>query len=163
MLVDPGATANAETAAGYAREMGEDYQKKQAEVIKTHLTKQDIAICTALIPGRPAPRLITADMVKGMPEGSVIVDLAVETGGNCELSEFGKVVKKHGVTIIGHANVPSRLAQDASTLYAKNLFNFLAPQVKKDTKEFAINWDDEIIKGTLVCKDGKLVHPQLAQ
>ena len=159
--VDPEATANAETAGGYAREMSEEYQRKQAEVIRTHLTKQDIAICTALIPGRKAPILITEDMVKGMPQGSVIVDLAVEAGGNCELSEFGKVVKKHGVTIIGHANVPSRLAQDASTLFAKNLLNFITPQVKKDTKELAINWDDEIIKGTLVCKDGKLVHPQL--
>jgi len=161
--VDPGATANAETAGGYAREMGEDYQKKQADVIRAHLTKQDIAICTALIPGRKAPILITEEMVKGMPEGSVIVDLAVEAGGNCELAEFGKIVKKHGVTIIGHANVPSRLAQDSSTLYAKNLLNFLAPQIKKDTKELAINWDDEIIKGTLVCKDGKLVHPGLTQ
>jgi H+-translocating NAD(P) transhydrogenase subunit alpha len=159
--VDAEATANAETAGGYAREMSEDYQRKQAEVIRLHLTKQDIAICTALIPGRKAPILITEEMVKGMPEGSVIVDLAVEAGGNCELSEFGKIVRKHGVTIIGHANVPSRLAQDASTLFAKNLLNFITPQVKKDTKELAINWDDEIIKGTLICKDGKLVHPQL--
>jgi NAD(P) transhydrogenase subunit alpha len=161
--VDPGATADAQTSGGYAREMGEDYQKKQAQVIGEHLKKQDIAICTALIPGRPAPVLITEEMVKNMPAGSVIVDLAVEMGGNCPISEFGKVVKKHGVTLIGHANVPSRLAQDASTLYAKNLLNFITPQVKKDTKELAINWDDEIIKGTLVCKDGKIVHPMLAQ
>jgi NAD(P) transhydrogenase subunit alpha len=161
--VDPGATADAQTAGGYAREMGEDYQKKQAQVIGEHLKKQDIVICTALIPGRPAPVLITEEMVKHMPAGSVIVDLAVEMGGNCPISEFGKVVKKHGVTLIGHANVPSRLAQDASTLYAKNLLNFITPQVKKDTKELAINWDDEIIKGTLVCKDGKIVHPMLAQ
>ena len=96
-------------------------------------------------------------------EGSVLVDLAVEAGGNCPLSEFGKTVKKYGVTIVGHANVPARLAQDASTLYAKNLLNFITPQVKADTKTLAINWDDEIIKGTLVCKDGKLVHPALAQ
>ena len=161
--VDPGATADAQTAGGYAREMGEDYQKKQAQVIGEHLKKQDIVICTALIPGRPAPVLITEEMVKHMPAGSVIVDLAVEMGGNCPISEFGKVVRKHGVTLIGHANVPSRLAQDASTLYAKNLLNFITPQVKKDTKEFAINWDDEIIKGTLICKDGQIVHPMLAQ
>jgi NAD(P) transhydrogenase subunit alpha len=161
--VDPGATADAQTAGGYAREMGEEYQKKQAQVIGEHLKKQDIVICTALIPGRPAPVLITEEMVKNMPAGSVIVDLAVEMGGNCPISEFGKVVRKYGVTIVGHANVPSRLAQDASTLYAKNLLNFITPQVKKDTKELVINWDDEIIKGTLVCKDGQIVHPMLAQ
>ena len=162
MVEDPSA-ANAETAGGYAKEMSEDYQRKQAEVVRQHLTKQDIVITTALIPGRPAPILVTEEMLKGMPEGSVLVDLAVEAGGNCPLSEFGKVVKKYGVTLVGHANVPARLAQDASTLFAKNLLNFITPQVKADTKTLAINWDDEIIKGTLVCKDGKLVHPALAQ
>ncbi len=163
LQVDADATANAETAGGYAKEMSEDFQKRQQEVVRQHLTKQDIVITTALIPGKPAPILITEEMVKGMPEGSVIIDLAVEAGGNCALSEFGKTVKKYGVTIVGHANVPARLAQDASTLYAKNLLNFIAPQVKADTKQLAINWDDEIIKGTLVCKDGKLVHPMLTQ
>ena len=163
IMVEDTNAAAAETAGGYAKEMSEDYQKRQAEVVRQHLTKQDIVITTALIPGRPAPILVTEDMLKGMPEGSVLVDLAVEAGGNCPLSEFGKTVKKYGVTIVGHANVPARLAQDASTLYAKNLLNFITPQVKADTKTLAINWDDEIIKGTLVCKDGKLVHPALAQ
>ena len=159
--VDPAATADAETAGGYAKEMGDAYKKKEAEVLLTHIAKQDIVICTALIPGRPAPILVTEEMVKAMPEGAVIVDLAVEAGGNCELAEFGKVVKHHGVTIIGHANVPSRLAEDASTLYAKNLINFLTPLVDDETKELTIDWEDEIIQGTLVCKDGKVVHPAL--
>jgi NAD(P) transhydrogenase subunit alpha len=159
--VDPDATKDAETAGGYAKEMDDDYKKKEAEVLLNHISKQDIAICTALIPGRPAPILITEEMVKAMPEGAVIIDLAVEMGGNCELAEFGKVVKKHGVTIVGHANVPSRLAEDASTLYAKNLINFLTPLVDDETKELNIDWEDEIIKGTLVSKDGKVVHPVL--
>jgi len=159
--VDPEATADAETAGGYAKEMDDDYKKKEAEILLNHISKQDIVICTALIPGRPAPILITEEMVKAMPEGAVIVDLAVEMGGNCALAEFGKVVKHHGVTIIGHANVPSRLAEDASTLYAKNLFNFLTPLVNGETNELTIDWEDEIIKGTLVSKDGKLVHPVL--
>ena len=163
LMVEDKDAASAETAGGYAKEMSEDYQKRQAELVKQHLTKQDIVITTALIPGRPAPVLVTEEMLKGMPEGSVLVDLAVEAGGNCPLSEFGKTVKKYGVTIVGHANVPARLAQDASTLFAKNLLNFISPQVKADTKTLVINWDDEIIKGTLVCKDGKLVHPMLAQ
>jgi NAD(P) transhydrogenase subunit alpha len=163
LMVEDKDAANAETAGGYAKEMSDDYQRRQAELVKQHLTKQDIVITTALIPGKPAPVLVTEEMLKGMPEGSVLVDLAVEAGGNCPLSEFGKVVKKYGVTIVGHANVPARLAQDASTLFAKNLLNFITPQVKTDTKTLAVNWDDEIIKGTLICKDGKLVHPALAQ
>ena len=161
LVVDPEATAEAETAGGYAKEMGDAYKKKEAEVLLKHIAKQDIVICTALIPGRQAPILITEEMVKAMPEGAVIVDLAVEMGGNCALAEFGRVVKHHGVTIIGHANVPSRLAEDASTLYAKNLFNFLSPLVNGETNELTIDWEDEIIKGTLVSKDGKLVHPVL--
>lgn len=159
--VDADATADAETAGGYAKEMDEDFQKKQAQVVAEHIAKQDIAICTALIPGRPAPRLITEDMVKSMRTGSVIVDLAVETGGNCELSEFGKTVVKHGVTIVGHANVPSRLAVDASSLYSKNLLNFLTPMIDEENKNLAIDWEDEIVLGTLICRDGKIVHPSL--
>lgn len=159
--VDAGATEDAETAGGYAKEMDEDYKKRQAEVVAAHVAKQDIVICTALIPGRPAPLLITADMVKSMPQGSVIVDLAVETGGNCELAKFGETVVAHGVTILGYANVPSRVAEDASTLYAKNLLNFITPLIDAETKELSIDWEDEIITGTLVCKDGKVVHPAL--
>ena len=159
--VDAAATREAETAAGYAKEMGDDYQKKQAEVLAEVVAKQDIAICTALILGRAAPVLITEDMVKSMRPGSVIVDLAVEQGGNCPLSEYGEVVVRHGVTIVGHANVPSRLACDATAMYARNLLNFLTPLVDAETKAFAIDWDDEIIKACAITRDGAVVHPSL--
>jgi NAD(P) transhydrogenase subunit alpha len=152
-----------ETAAGYAREMGEEYQRRQAKVIRETLEKQDIAICTALIPGRPAPVLITEEMVKGMKPGSVIVDLAVEAGGNCEGSELGGVVKKHGVTIVGHANVASRTAVDSSALYARNLLNFVTPLIDEETKALNIDWEDEIIKGALLTRDGKVVHESLTK
>jgi NAD(P) transhydrogenase subunit alpha len=160
--VDAAATRQAETAAGYAREMGADYQARQAQVLHEVLKKQDIAICTALIPGRPAPVLITEEMVKDMRPGSVIVDLAVEQGGNCPLSEFDKVVVKHGVTLVGHANVPSRVAADATAMYAKNLLNFVTPLVDAESKTLAIDWTDEIIQGCLVVRDGQVVHPALA-
>jgi NAD(P) transhydrogenase subunit alpha len=160
--VDTQASAEAETAGGYAKEMGEDYMRKQAERIAEALKKTDIAICTALIPGKPAPVLITEEMVKGMRKGSVIVDLAVEAGGNCPLSEYGKVVEKHGVFLVGHANVPSRLAADASLLYAKNILNFLSLSYDKESKGLTINWDDEIIKGTALCRDGKVILPAFA-
>ena len=159
--VDPEATEGAETAGGYAKEMGDDYKAKQAQVLSDTLAKQDIAICTALIPGRPAPVLITEEMVKGMKPGSVIVDLAVEQGGNCPLSEFGKVVVKYGVTLVGHANVPSRIAADATAMYAKNLLNFVTPLVDAETRALAIDWSDEIIEGCLVTRDGQVVHPNL--
>jgi NAD(P) transhydrogenase subunit alpha len=152
-----------ETAAGYAREMGEEYQRRQAKVIRETLEKQDIAICTALIPGRQAPVLITEEMVKGMKPGSVIVDLAVEAGGNCEGSELGQVVKKHGVTIVGHANVPSRIAVDSSALYARNLLNFVTPLIDEETKTLNIDWEDEIITGALLTRDGKVVHESLTK
>ncbi|MCR6628868.1 MAG: Re/Si-specific NAD(P)(+) transhydrogenase subunit alpha [Magnetospirillum sp.] len=160
--VDPEATKNAETAGGYAKEMDEDYKRKQAARIAEALVKTDIAICTALIPGKPAPVLITEEMVQTMRPGSVIVDLAVEAGGNCPLSEFDKVVEKHGVTLVGHGNVPSRLAVDASTLFAKNLLNFISPLVDKETRTLAFNWEDEILKGACVTRDGLVVHPALA-
>jgi len=149
----------AETAGGYAKEMSAAYKKKQAALIESHIAKQDIVITTALIPGRPAPVLITADMVKSMKPGSVIVDLAVETGGNCALSESGKVIEKHGVTIIGHINVPSRLAADASMLYAKNLFNLISLIMDKESGKLAIDWEDDIIKGIAMTKNGKIIHP----
>jgi H+-translocating NAD(P) transhydrogenase subunit alpha len=160
--VDSDATKDAETAGGYAKEMSEDYKRKQAEKLAETLKRTDIAICTALIPGRPAPVLITEEMVKTMRPGSVIVDLAVEAGGNCPISEFDKVVVKHGVTLVGHGNVPARLAVDASALFAKNLLNFITPLVDKDTKALKFNWDDEILKGSCVARDGALVHPALA-
>jgi NAD(P) transhydrogenase subunit alpha len=151
----------AETAGGYAKEVSEEYKKKQAELLAGTLLKMDVVITTAAIPGRPAPKLISAAMVKSMKTGSVIVDLAVETGGNCELTEAGKVVVKHGVKIVGHLNVPGRLATDASMLYANNLFNFVYLLYDKESKDLAIDWEDEIVRGTLVTRDGAVVHPDL--
>ncbi|MHA1152361.1 MAG: Re/Si-specific NAD(P)(+) transhydrogenase subunit alpha [Alphaproteobacteria bacterium] len=152
----------AETAAGYAKEMSDDYKRKQAELIAETLPKMDVVITTAAIPGRPAPKLISAEMVKSMKPGSVIVDLAVETGGNCELVEAGRVAVKHGVKIVGHLNVPGRLAADASMLYANNVFNFVSLLYDKESQALAIDWEDEIVTGTLVTKDGAIVHPALA-
>lgn len=152
----------AETAGGYAKEMSDAYKAKQAALTAETIKKQDMVITTALIPGRPAPMLISADMVKSMKPGSVIVDLAVEAGGNCELSQLGKVVVKHGVRIVGHQNVPGRLAADASALYARNLFNLLQLMIDADSKSLNIDWDDEIIKGICVTHDGAVVHPALA-
>jgi len=148
----------AETAGGYAKEMSAEYQKKQAALIAETIKKQDMFITTALIPGRPAPKLISAVMVRTMKPGAVIVDLAVEQGGNCELSEFNSIVQKHGVTIVGHANVPGRLAESASNLFARNILSFMGLLVDPETKALKIDPEDEIIAGTLVTRDGKLVH-----
>jgi len=153
---------DAETAGGYAREVGEEYRRRQAAKLHEALKKQDIAICTALIPGRPAPVLLTEEMVKDMRPGSVIVDLAVEQGGNCALSEAGQVVVRHGVKIVGHLNVPSRIAVDASALYARNLLSFLTPLIDRETKALKIDWEDEIVKATALTRDGKVVHPAFA-
>ncbi|GAB4177554.1 MAG: Re/Si-specific NAD(P)(+) transhydrogenase subunit alpha [Thalassobaculales bacterium] len=150
----------AQTAGGYAKPMSEAYQAKQAALIAETIRKQDIAICTALIPGRKAPVLISEDMVATMKPGSVIVDLAVEQGGNCPLSEPGKVVEKHGVKIVGHLNVPGRIAVDASMLYARNLWTFLQTILSKDRTALAINREDEVVKGTLLTDGGAIVHPQ---
>jgi NAD(P) transhydrogenase subunit alpha len=152
----------AETAAGYAKEMSKEYQAKQAALVAEHIKKQDVVITTALIPGRPAPRLISADMVKSMKPGSVIVDLAVERGGNVEGAKAGEVVETGGVKIVGHNNVPGRLAASASALYAKNLLTFLEALIDKKAKALAINWDDEIVKGTVLTRDGAVVHPNFA-
>jgi NAD(P) transhydrogenase subunit alpha len=148
----------AQTAGGYAKEMSAEYRAKQAQLIADTIKKQDLVITTALIPGRPAPRLVTDAMLRTMKPGSVLVDLAVEQGGNVEGSEPGKVVEKNGVKIIGHLNVPSRIAVDTTALYAKNLLNFLTPLLDKD-KGLAINWDDEIVKGTALTRDGTIIHP----
>jgi len=152
----------AETAGGYAKEMSPEYQKKQAELIAETIKKMDIVITTALIPGRPAPRLITREMVAAMKPGAVIVDLAVENGGNCELSQPGKVVEAGGVKIVGHLNVPGRLAIDASALYSRNIYNFIELLVDKEAKTLAVNWEDQIVADTCVIRDGKIVHPALA-
>lgn len=148
----------AETAGGYAKEMSAEYKKKQADLVKETIAKQDMVITTALIPGRPAPKLITDTMVKSMKDGSVIVDMAVDMGGNCEGSVAGEVVKKHGVSIVGHKNTASRLPTDASALYAKNLLNLLNLIIDKDKKELNIDWEDEIIKGITLTKGGKIIH-----
>jgi H+-translocating NAD(P) transhydrogenase subunit alpha len=148
----------AETAAGYAKEMSAEYRAKQAELVASHIAKQDIVITTALIPGRPAPKLVTRDMVESMKVGSVVVDLAVERGGNCELSRPGETVEHNGVKIVGHLNVPGRLAATASSLYAKNLHAFVETLVDKETKALAVNWDDELVKATCLTRDGAVVH-----
>jgi NAD(P) transhydrogenase subunit alpha len=147
----------AETAAGYAKEMSKEYQAKQAALVASHIAKQDIVITTALIPGRPAPKLVTKAMVESMKPGSVVVDLAVERGGNCELSQPDKVIEHNGVKIVAFLNVPGRLAATSSALYAKNLLAFLDVIVKE--KKVEVPWDDEIVKATLLTRDGAVVHP----
>jgi H+-translocating NAD(P) transhydrogenase subunit alpha len=149
----------AETAAGYAKEMSKEYQAKQAALVAEHIKKQDIVITTALIPGRPAPRLISAEMVQSMRPGSVIVDLAVERGGNVEGVKPDAVTDVNGVKIVGYRNVPGRLAASASSLYARNLLNFVELLIDKNTKTLAVNWDDEIVKATALTRDGAVVHP----
>lgn len=153
----------AQSDGGYAKEMSDDYKRQQAELIAEKVQKMDIVITTALIPGRPAPVLVTEDHVKSMKPGSVIVDLAVEAGGNCPLSEYGKVVTKHDVTLIGHANVPSRLAETTSQLFARNLLNFLTPMIDKETGKMKIDRDDAVIQGTLVCVDGEIVQDRVKE
>jgi NAD(P) transhydrogenase subunit alpha len=150
----------AQTAGGYAKEMSKEYQAKQAELTASHIAKQDIVITTALIPGRPAPRLVTRAMVESMKAGSVIIDLAVERGGNCELARPGEiVVTDNGVRIVGHLNVPGRLAATSSALYAKNLYAFVETMIDKKEQVLAVNWDDELVKATLLTRDGAVVHP----
>ena len=153
----------AQTAAGYAKPMSAEYQAKQAELVSTHIKNQDMVITTALIPGRPAPRLITRAMVESMKPGSVIVDLAAERGGNCELTEPGKTIETpNGVKIFGPLNLAGTIAVNASSLYAKNLLAFIETMIDKKEKTLAVNWDDELVKGTLVAKGGQIVHPNLA-
>jgi NAD(P) transhydrogenase subunit alpha len=152
----------AETAAGYAKEMSKEYQAKQAALVAEHIKKQDIVVTTALIPGRPAPRLISKEMVTSMRPGSVIVDLAVERGGNCELAKPGEVADVNGVKIVGHLNMPGRIAASASSLYAKNLYNFLETLIDKKEKTLAVKWDDEIVRATMLTREGAVVHPNFA-
>jgi H+-translocating NAD(P) transhydrogenase subunit alpha len=153
----------AETSGGYAKEMSTEYRTKQAALVAEHIKLQDIVITTALIPGRKAPVLVGEDMVKTMKPGSVIVDMAVEQGGNCPLSEYGKIVVKHGVKIVGPANLPAELPTDSSALFSRNLLNFITPMVNKETKALKVDLNDEVVKGTLVTRDGQVVHPSLAQ
>ncbi|MBP5856671.1 Re/Si-specific NAD(P)(+) transhydrogenase subunit alpha [Marivibrio halodurans] len=152
----------AQADGGYAKEMSDDYKKQQADLIAKEIQKMDIVITTAQIPGRKAPVLVTEDHVKSMKPGAVIVDLAAESGGNCPLTEFGKVVEKHGVTLIGHPNVPSRLAEATSQLFARNLLNFLTPLIDKETKALKIDHEDQVVQGTLVCEGGRIVHERVS-
>ena len=159
LVVDPDLEKDAQTDGGYAKEMPLEYFEKQKKIVNEHIKKQDIVITTALIPGRKAPTLVTKSMADSMPIGGVIVDLAVEAGGNCEYSKLGEIVTtSHGVKIIGHRNVSGRLAQDASALFARNLLNFITPQMNKEKQTLEINWKDEVIKGTLVTKGGNIVN-----
>ena len=159
LAVDDEEFRQAETAGGYAKEMSKEYQAKQAELVASHIAKQDIVITTALIPGRPAPKLITRAMVESMRAGSVVVDLAVERGGNCELAEPGRTVTTpNGVKIVGHLNVPGRLAATASSLYARNLYAFVETLIDKESKQLAVKWDDELVKATCLTRDGAVVH-----
>ncbi len=160
VMVESEETRQAETSGGYAKEMSEDYQRKQAALIAETIKKQDIVICTALIPGRAAPRLVNEDMLRSMKPGSVVVDLAVEQGGNCALSEAGKVVDAFGVKIVGHRNVPSRVPVDASALYARNLLNFMTLITAKEGGRLAIDWNDEILRAVNLTREGAIVHPQ---
>jgi NAD(P) transhydrogenase subunit alpha len=149
----------AETAAGYAKEMSDAYKAKQAELIAAHVAKQDIVVTTALIPGRPAPRLVLAEMVKSMRPGSVIVDIAVERGGNCELARPGELVTTdNGVKIVGYSSV-TRLPATASSLYARNLYVFAETLIDKTTTAIAVDWDDELVKATCLTRNGAVVHP----
>ncbi|MEK9755048.1 MAG: Re/Si-specific NAD(P)(+) transhydrogenase subunit alpha [Rhodospirillaceae bacterium] len=162
LTVDEEMEKNAETAGGYAKEMPPAYFEKQKAVVAEHIKKQDIVITTALIPGRPAPRLVTKEMVASMRPGSVIVDLAVEAGGNVEGSKPGEVVTSaNWVRIVGHANVPGRVAESASSLFGRNLLNFITPMVDKENGGIAIKWDDETVTGTLVTKDGDIVNERV--
>ncbi len=153
--------AQAQTSGGYAKPMSEAYQKKQAELVASHIANQDIVITTALIPGRPAPELISKQMVESMHPGSIIVDLAAERGGNCALTKPDEIVEHNGVRIVGASNLSRSVSANASVLYAKNLLTFLQSMIDAETKELKVNWEDEIIQGTMVAKDGKIVHPNL--
>lgn len=162
IVVDEEKMKAAQTAGGYAKEMDDDFKRKQAEAVRAEVAKSDILITTALIPGKPAPRLVAGDVVALMKAGSVIVDLAAEAGGNVEGTVKDQMVTTaNGVTILGYTNMSARLGRDASSLFSKNILNFITLMLEKGTGNLKINWDDELIKGTLVTKDGHIVHPSL--
>ena len=158
VTVDEEAMKDAETEGGYAKEMSDDFKERQAAFVAEHIKKQDIVITTALIPGRPAPRLVSSEMVRSMGAGSVIVDLAGEQGGNVELTQPGDVIETDGVTILGFENVPGRLAGDASSLLSRNVFNFISAFWDGDKSEFVVDWEDDIIKGIALTRDGEVIH-----
>jgi NAD(P) transhydrogenase subunit alpha len=162
IVVDEDKMKAAETSGGYAKEMDAEFQQKQAAAVRAEVLKADIIVTTALIPGKPAPRLVSADMVANMKAGSVIVDLAAEAGGNVEDTQYDQAITTpNGVTVLGYANFPARLPRDASALFARNILNFVTPMIDKADGSLAVNWDDEVVKGTLVTRDGTVVHPIL--
>jgi NAD(P) transhydrogenase subunit alpha len=152
----------AETSGGYAKEMSDEYKKKQAELVAEHVKNQDIVITTALIPGRPAPKLISTAMIESMRPGSIIVDLAAERGGNAELTKPGEIAEHKGVRIFGQLNLPGQVPVNASSLYARNLQAFIEPFIDKETKELAIDWEDELAIGTAIARDGAIVNERVA-
>ncbi len=162
VTVDEEAMKDAETEGGYAKEMSQDFQRRQAEFVAEHIKKQDIVITTALIPGRPAPKLISEEMAQGLKPGSVIVDLAAEQGGNVALTRPGEAIEIGGVTILGFFNVPGRLAADASSLLARNIYNFVSAFWDKEKSDFIVDWDDDIFKGVGLTRDGAVVHAAFA-
>lgn len=151
---------DAEDAGGYAKEMSDEYKQKQAELIHQHAAAADIIITTALIPGRPAPVLVTEETVKAMKPGSVIVDMAAEMGGNCPLTEVDTVVEKHGITLIGISNIPALIAADASSLYARNMFNFISPMIDAESGALNLNMEDEVVEASLLCRNGEILKTQ---
>ncbi len=161
-FVDTGTPPQAESTGGYAKETSEEYQRKQRQILTEHIADADVVITTALIPGRKAPILVTEDMVRGMKQGSVVVDMAVEMGGNVEGSEVGKTIEKHGVTIIGELNLPGMVAYDASMMFAKNIMGFLEAVIQDEGK-LAPDWEDEVVTATAVCKDGAVSHVASAE
>ena len=160
VMVETSESVESETSGGYAKEMSKDYQKKQEDLVKETLSKCDIAICTALIPGKKAPILIKKETVENMRAGSIIIDLAVEQGGNCECSKYGEIYNHNGVKIVGKPNFPSLISADASNLYSKNILNFLDLLIKGKKGYNEIDWEDEIIKSTTLTKDGEVVHSE---
>ncbi|MEK9661957.1 MAG: Re/Si-specific NAD(P)(+) transhydrogenase subunit alpha [Alphaproteobacteria bacterium] len=163
VMVEADEGETGQTAGGYAKEMSDDYKRRQAELVASHIADQDIVITTALIPGRPAPELVNDAMIASMKSGSVILDMAVEQGGNVTQSVPGETIRtSNGVTIMGELNLPSRLAADASALYARNLLNFVDLLIDKEEKALKIDWEDEVVAGSCLTRDGKIVHPALA-
>jgi len=160
VMVEMEEDEDSETSGGYAKEMSEEFKLKQAELISKTISSQDIVICTALIPGKKAPTLITEEHVKSMKSGSVIIDLAAESGGNCVTTKVGETAVINGVSIYGASNITSSISQDASALYAKNLFNFFNLLVNQESNQVDIDWEDEIVVNTLITKDGKIIKEE---
>ena len=162
VMVEDDETQDAETSGGYAKEMSDEFKAKQAKLISDTLATQDIAICTALIPGKKAPTLISEEQVRSMKPGSIIIDLAAESGGNCECSVAGETKEVGGVHVVGSKDITSTISEDASALFSKNILNFLTLLIDSESKSISIDWDDEIIQGILVTKNNEIVHKELS-